>query len=155
MPPDNIKHDFSELQEIIYTIKETVPKKELKRFHLITVENFIHHFGCIKDRRKRELVYQQLSDYLHYIKDFEVMDKYLSIELFNKYIGPITPIYNRYGFVFIPGFSCLGIVVVIVIVLLLALASVWVTMFALLLLVLYILRMEQKNRQRKIYGYNI
>ena len=155
MLTESPKQDFSKLQEIIQSLRKTVPEKKLKRFHLITVENFIYHFESIKDRRKRELVYQQLSGYLYYVKDFEVMDKYLSIELFNKYFGPIIHIYLRYGFVFIPGVSFLGLLVAAAIVLLLTLASVWLTTAALLLLLLYILRVEQKKRQRKIYGYDI
>lgn len=89
--------NLTELTEIIAAIwLSTIPKK-VKYYHLHTIKNFIFHFHKLKDRRSRAFVYYQLSTYLIAVREENELDKYVSINLYNKYLATVGHIYIRYA----------------------------------------------------------
>lgn len=55
-------------QEDLYlkldALKEVIPKKKWKYYHLTSIENFIFHLGSIKNERSRERMTLEINNYI-------------------------------------------------------------------------------------------
>jgi hypothetical protein len=152
----NNTFDLQSLQDIVNELRASTPKKELKRYNLNSVENFLIHFNVIKDANDRKLVYQQISRYLNTVKDLDRLDGFTSINLFNQYFKPIKPIYLIDGdFAVYPGNDLLIIALCLGLAISYFASSKFVSYLLLGGYLLYCFRLIRKTRQRKIYGYDL
>jgi len=78
-------------------------KRKNRFYHLTTIQNFIYHLPKIKDKTKKQLAYDNLTEYLLIINSMpesEELDAKSGDELFSRYLQPLISIYEiRLGFI--------------------------------------------------------
>jgi hypothetical protein len=92
---NNSKYDLDKLIVLLNNNIDRFGKK--KRFiHPNTVGNFIYHFKFIKDSKRKDHIYSNLSKYLDFLSSLSVQDVGAkeSAEFFDRFIYPIVNYYD-------------------------------------------------------------
>lgn len=148
------KLDINVLAEMLENIRRIRHPDDLKHFHLGNIDNFIYHFGAIRNRKRQKLVYDKLFEYLTLVQSQEEIDEATGRELFDHYLYPVAKNYSiSVGFVMVADVGVTAFVWVHLIVLLYIFhASPWVHIAVHTIIFLFITFGFIKRRKRKTYG---
>jgi hypothetical protein len=85
--------DFLTLRNEFKKIKGMYPIESYKYIHTKTVDHFLFHADSFNLNQHRAEVFNTLTDYFQEVRSTNVMDIAGSLQLFNKYIKPISRLY--------------------------------------------------------------
>jgi hypothetical protein len=128
-----------------------LPQNSFDKYNLRTIKNFIIHLDKVDSK---SVVAETIYSYLTFIRTMEpITSNRQTIELFNTFIGPKAPIFERVGFMLYTRIWLLSLLTII------ASSVLFFTNFSLIWcslphigLVLYCILILNKKRQNKIYG---
>jgi hypothetical protein len=86
--------DFSILQNRFSEIKELYSSDKLKYIHIKSVDNFLFHADSLYMKHHKEEIYKTLNEYFDIIDSTQVDNPSDSLQLFNKYIMPLSNLYS-------------------------------------------------------------
>ena len=90
MIEDNI---FEKLRERFKTIKKRYDLRSLKYIHSRTVDNLLHHSDTFWLNHHKDQIHRTLTEYFDAIDLTHIGSVSDSLELFNKYLRPLTKLY--------------------------------------------------------------
>ena len=150
-----------EIENLNRSLQTAFDKHGLKRknryYNLTTIQNFIHHLPKIKDKNRKQLVYDNLTEYLLIINtmpESEELDAKSSDELFSKYLQPLINIYEiRLGFA--PFIRLPFLLIFFILAEAVAFGfrgSLWIHLAIDVVFLSYAIYQMYKRKQKKVYG---
>jgi hypothetical protein len=85
---------FSTLQRQFKQIKELYSSENYKYIHVKTIDNLLSNADSFFMKSQKEEIYKTLSEYFDIIGSKQIDNVTESLELFNKYIRPLTILYS-------------------------------------------------------------
>lgn len=149
------KYDIERLRALLEECKRKFGTKD-RFIHPKTITNFLFHFQYLKDKKRKDHVYKNITDYLEVLSNLEVVDidaKSGAI-FFEKFISPIINYYDVYrGFSVYLKWSYF-IIVIFLVFSLLFIAKISLSYICLLglLAVTILFRNRYKEKLHKTYG---
>ena len=89
----NGDHDFATLRKRFKNIKEQYDPGDLKYIHSKTVDNLLYHADSFLLNHHKDKIHLTLINYFDAIEMNNINNVSTSLELFNKYIKPLTKLY--------------------------------------------------------------
>ena len=86
---------FITLQNRFKEIKDLYSKKNYKYIHVRTVDNFLAHSDNILIKHCKQEIFKTLTEYFDVISSKQINNITESLELFNKYIRPLTNLFSE------------------------------------------------------------
>ena len=151
------KSDYIILEQYYQETLKHVGEKNARRYNLKTVNNFIIYFNKI-DTENKELVYNELYNYLTFIKGLKPIGtdreaKHETNELYHTFLSPLVNYYNSLGFSHYLNWKALIYMMLfpLPILLLLNCSLIW---YIIVYSIFFILRLRSwfKEREHKAYG---
>lgn len=128
-----------------------LPHDSLDKYNLRTIKNFIIHLDKVDSKT---IAAETIYNYLTFIRTMEpITSNRQTIELFNSFIGPKAPIYERAGFMLYTSIWLMASLTIIACTVLYFLncSLIWCSL-PLIGLTIYSVYVLDKKRQNKIYG---
>ena len=85
--------DFAKLRERFKNIKEQYDSGNLKYIHSKTIDNLLYHADSFWLNHHKNQIDSTLTEYFDTIEANHIASVYDALELFNKYIRPLTKLY--------------------------------------------------------------
>lgn len=146
--------NFLPLQTRFTEIKESYSAENYKYIHVKTIDNFLFHADSFMNHHKEE-IHNTLNEYLEIIGTTQIDNIAESLQLFNKYIRPLTNLFTD-----LRGFHMasrlwikLSWTILIGILLFLLKASLYFYIGLFVLTIFILVRQLYYSRQRKTYGF--
>ena len=147
--------NFLTLQTRFKEIKEYYSTENYKYIHVRTIDNFLFHADYFFMKHHKDEIYKTLTQYFDIISSKQIDNITESLELFNKYIKPLTNL-----FIDLRDFHLAPRVWIILLWTLLAFvalflvkASIYFYIGLLVLTILFIARQLYYSNQKKTYGF--
>ena len=86
--------NFLTLQNRFKQIKELYSSDRLKYIHIKSIDNFLFYADSFYMNHHKEEIHKTLSEYFDIISSTQVNNIRDSLQLFNKYIIPLTDLYK-------------------------------------------------------------
>lgn len=142
------------LQNRFVEIKESYSAENYKYIHVKTIDNFLFHADSFMNHHKEE-IHKTINEYLEIIGSTQINNIADSLQLFNKYIRPLTTLFTD-----LRGFHMasrlwikLSWTLLIGILLYLLRASIYFYIVLIVLTIFILARQLYHSRQRKTYGF--
>jgi hypothetical protein len=148
---DNLKDELQSLSDHLFANTDT---RQVRYFHLKSINNFIHHFGEIHSRDDQIWVYNSLKSYFgEATKNGEDLDRNMSSKLFDRHLQKIADFYDgNLGFSFVLHPSYTTTIYFIIFLLLFFSFGYWTSLIAIVVYAFQMFRVAKKYRTRKVYS---